>query len=202
MRPILFLLLALVISEMPAAALADNLPYFRLGGTHTAAASPGGATGGAPLPPDISNAIPPDTPPPSGPPSADGSQPGISVPHHGLLEVAALPGWAWQVEWTGTPVLSQIQVYPQGQHTLVELTVTIRGCALATLGIRAATGTVEFATFRDDTHGACMTPSMADWTAASGQPFPSGVTIVRSASLPPGNGSTYTDTSIAFSVVY
>ncbi|UIY45809.1 hypothetical protein [Methylobacterium radiotolerans] len=201
---LLILLVVACLANLPSGATAGESAYFRLGyiqNPTTASVTPPADT--TPMPPDMTNGFPP---PQSPLPPGMGGDPGIptpTVPHTGLLKVAALPGWSWSVMWDGMPAnLDQVQVYPRGFGTVFELTVRLgnSGCALATLGVIASTGQVNFSTFRDDSNGACLTPTTGDWSSITGQAFPSSVKIVETGPLPGGEG--YIDTSASFAVAY
>lgn len=197
---LLILLVVACLANLPSGAMAGESAYFRLRYTTSASVPPTDTT---PMPPDMTNGFPPTQSPL---PPGMGGDPGIptpTVPHTGLLKVAALPGWSWSVMWDGMPAnLDQVQVYPGGSQTVFELTVRLGngGCALATLGVIAFTGAVNFSTFRDDTKGPCLTPTTADWSSITGQAFPSSVQIVKAGALP--GGGRYTDTSASFAVAY
>lgn len=184
----LLVLLVVLASITPAHA---DVPVFRYVAAKATEMPTVTSTDQGGLPPGMSN----------GSPGVPG-EPGMSRPNSGLLEVSALPGWSWQIPWTAKPSLTLTEIYANGRETLVEMTVTLgrRGCARATVGFFAATGIVQFSTFRNDTTGPCGTPTQGDWSAAAGQPYPSTVKPVRTSALPEGKGNAATE--LTFKPVY
>lgn len=200
----LILLVLACLANPSFGAIAGESAYFRFGNRPIPAAASGTTpTETTPLPPDMTDGFPSSQSPPPPGMGGDPDTPTLTTPRTGLLTVAALPGWSWAVMWNGMPAnLDQVQVYPGGSQTVFELTVRLGngGCALATLGVIASTGAVNFSTFRDDTKGPCLTPTTADWSSITGQAFPSSVQIVQAGALP--GGGRYTDTSASFAVAY
>lgn len=205
------LTIALTLIALITPASAAEAPYFRVlplprisAALVTVPTVPTSPSTDPALPPGMSNSDPSTALPPGM--GGGETDPSLTTPHNGLLQIAALPGWSWDVLWNGMPAnLAQVQVYPGGGNTVFELTVRVGngGCALATMGVVASTGQVSFSTFRDDSHGACLTPSTADWSTVTGQAFPSSVRVVKAGSLPTGNGwGSYTNTSASFALAH